>query len=251
MRFMRQLLCLSKGVRPHAVCGAKIRFDIWAHHPYTSGGPRHHAANPDDVSLGDLPEMNALLRAGERAGKVVGDSPAQFWVTEFSWDSQPADARGLPLQLHARWSAEALYQMWKSGVTLATWFLLVDQTREEGFAQSGLYQRAADGGPGAAKPVLKSFRFPFVAYKRGNGLLVWGRTPTSEASGVAIEQKAGGSWRRLATLEASRYGIFTARLPARRGTGDVRARVLPSGERSSAFSLAQPPDRQICPFGTC
>jgi hypothetical protein len=249
--FMRQLLCLSKGARPRVTCKARARFDVWAHHPYTSGGPTHQAANPDDVSLGDLPEMRALLRAGERIGKIVAERPARFWVTEFSWDSRPADPKGLPLALHARWAAEALYRMWQSGVSLVTWFLLVDQTREEGFAQSGLYRRAAGGGPGQAKPALTAFRFPFVAYKRGRGLLAWGRTPTSEPASVAIEQKLGSSWRRVALLQANRFGIFSARLPARRGNGAVRARLLPGGGKSLAFSLIEPPDRYVCPFGSC
>ena len=46
-------------------------FDIWSHHPYTSGGPTHEACRPDDVSLGDLPEMRAVLDAAVRAGHVV------------------------------------------------------------------------------------------------------------------------------------------------------------------------------------
>jgi hypothetical protein len=249
MRFMRRLLCLSSGSRPHAVCSARARFDVWAHHPYTSGGPTHHAFNPDDVSLGDLPEMRVLLRAGERAGKIVSDRPVGFWVTEFSWDSRPPDAGGLPLALHARWTAEALYRMWQSGVTLATWFLLVDQAHDEGFAQSGLYLRAAGGGPGRAKPTLQAFRFPFVAYARGQGLLVWGRTPTSRPAAVAVEQKSGGSWRRVKLLQANRYGIFQAALSGRRGNGFVRARLVPTGGASLAFSLHEPPDRHVCPFG--
>jgi hypothetical protein len=249
LRFMRHLLCLSKGARPRATCGARVRFDIWAHHPYTSGGPTHRAFNPDDVSLGDLPEMRALLRAGERAGKIVADRPVRFWVTEFSWDSRPADRGGLPLALHARWAAEALYRMWQSGVSVVTWFLLVDQSHEEGFAQSGLYLRGTDGRPGRAKPALAAFRFPFVAFKRGQGLLIWGRTPTSAAGGVAVEQKVGRSWRRVAVVQANRFGIFNRRLPARRGNGAVRARVLPGGSTSLAFSLVEPPDRDVCPFG--
>ena len=55
LTFMRELLCLSRTLRP--TCSARVRFDIWSHHPYTSGGPTHEALLPDDVSLGDLPEM--------------------------------------------------------------------------------------------------------------------------------------------------------------------------------------------------
>ena len=39
-----------------AVLSGRTEFDIWAVHPYTSGGPRHHAVKSTDVSLGDLPK---------------------------------------------------------------------------------------------------------------------------------------------------------------------------------------------------
>src|SRR6266542_5089552 len=49
LRFMRDLLCLSPSLEP--TCKETIHLDIWAHHPYTSGGPTHHANSPSDVSL--------------------------------------------------------------------------------------------------------------------------------------------------------------------------------------------------------
>ena len=54
LTFMRQLLCLSAAKAPRATCHEQVRFDVWAQHPYTSGGPTHHAASSNDVSLGDL-----------------------------------------------------------------------------------------------------------------------------------------------------------------------------------------------------
>ena len=88
---------MSAGDHPHPTCAKTIQFDIWAHHPYTSGGPTHKALNPDDVSIGDLPEMKRLLDAAVKARTTsVSRQRIRFWVTEFSWDSQPGDPKGVP-----------------------------------------------------------------------------------------------------------------------------------------------------------
>ena len=144
LKFMRQLLCLSAGKSPKAVCRKRVRFDVWAHHPYTSGGPMHHANGKDDVSLPDLWKMKVLLDAAVRTGNLASRGPVRFWVTEFAWDTSPPDPKGVPEQLHARWVAEALYRMWSQGVSLVTWFQVRDQpfTSSTPF-QSGLYFRGA------------------------------------------------------------------------------------------------------------
>jgi hypothetical protein len=81
LAFMRSFLCLSKGTHPHATCSTKVQFDVWAHHPYTFGGPFGHAKRTDDVSLGDLPKMKALLRTAVKLHRVVSSQSVQFWVT--------------------------------------------------------------------------------------------------------------------------------------------------------------------------
>src|SRR5919109_1734015 len=70
LRFMRAMLCISKTNRAVAGCGTGVNFDIWSTHPYTEGGPTHAALSPDNVSIGDLPDMRAVLRAALRAGHV-------------------------------------------------------------------------------------------------------------------------------------------------------------------------------------
>jgi hypothetical protein len=93
LTFMRELLCLSRELRP--TCRQRVRFDVWSHHPYTSGGPTHEAQLPDDASLGDLPEVRRVLDAAVRAGHVRSRGKPRFWVTEFSWDSKPLRVWGL------------------------------------------------------------------------------------------------------------------------------------------------------------
>ena len=241
LRFMREFLCMSAGAHPHPTCSGKVAMDVWSHHPYTSGGPTHKAANPDDVSLGDLPAMRSLLSAAYRAGKIVSSRPPLFWVTEFSWDSNPPDPAAAPTALLKRWVPQAMYQMWRNGVSLVTWFTLLDQARPS-YMQSGLFY--ANGTP---KPYLRGFRFPVVAFPRPRGFYVWGRTPFGERVRVVVEQRTSGGWHRVTTITTDRYGIFQRTLPAPR-TGWVRA--LAGGEASLPFSLASVPDRFYNAFGS-
>jgi hypothetical protein len=263
LAFMRSLLCLSDTLQPS--CSATVHFDIWAHHPYTSGGPNHQALRPDDVSLGDLPDMRKVLVAGIKAGHVVSAGNIAFWVTEFSWDSNPPDPGGLKPGLLSRWTAEALYRCWRAGVTNVIWFLVTDQPMNAYFAQSGLYLRGT-ASPQSDKPklLLQSFRFPFVAYQIGNPkagsnraaaypkngirVLVWGRVPSAQRERVIVEQRRGSIWRPIASLTTNRYGIFGRKLYAPT-KGSVRARAIDEKTVSHVFSLARPKDRFVSPFG--
>jgi hypothetical protein len=248
LEFMRLMLCMSKKLKP--TCRARSHFDVWAHHPYTSGGPNHHAYRPDDVSIGDLPEMKRLLNAAVRAGHVVSRRPVGFWVTEFGWDTRPPDPKGVPSREHARWVSEALYRMWQSGISLVTWQMLRDTPFKPGsWFQSGLYYRGVTPKRDRPKPALRAFRFPFVALPETRGVAVWGRTPTSTPGSVILERSFSGRWARVRTVRANRHGIFTIHLPLRAG-GYMRARMATNGERSLPFAVRKTRDRFISPFGT-
>lgn len=248
LAFMRTLLCLNRKLE--RVCSQTVKFDIWGHHPYTSGGPTHQAFLADDVSLGDLPEMNAVLQAGVRQNTVRSKQQVRFWVLEFSWDSKPPDVGGVPAKLQARWVAEALYRSWKIGIDAFIWYRLRDETLKEGPAQSGLYY---NGGSGLAsdrpKLALKAFRFPFVAFTQSRGVLVWGRTPWGLPGPVVVEQASGSGWTSLGQLEANEVGIFT-RLFASSRKGSLRARLIGASSISVPFSLTRPPDLAVYPFGS-
>jgi hypothetical protein len=256
MDFMRRMLCMEGRRNPHPLpgCRHRARFDVWATNPYTTGGPTHHARHPDDVSLGDLPEMRRLLRAAERTGQIrTALHPVPFWVTEFSWDSRPPDPGGLPWWLHARWAAEALYRAWKAGVSAFFWNKLRDQNPGDGpgnFAQGALYLRGPSLAKDRPKRVLRAFRFPFVAFATGHGIRVWGRTPYSRSGRVLIEVRSGNGWRPLASLRANRFGIFERVLKTRFGRsqhGLVRARN--AGISAVPFSLHYVHDIYVQPFG--
>jgi Cellulase (glycosyl hydrolase family 5) len=250
LKFMRSLLCVSKGSHPHSTCRSAVHFDAWSHHPYTTGGPFGRAKIRDDVMLGDLPKMRALLRAGVRLHHVVSAQPVKFWVTEFGWDTRPPRPNAAPLALAARWTAESLHQMWLSGVSLVTWYLLQDYPSPSPY-QSGFYFNSESLDDARKKPSLTAFRFPFVAYLH-KSVSVWGRVATSDERTVGIQLRHGkhGPWQTVASIESNRYGIFKGKLPIRASKKDsLRATAQGSGS-SLAFSLTRPkyPPR-IGPWG--
>jgi hypothetical protein len=247
MIFMRRFLCLARRGTGTS-CDEHVSFDIWSHHPYTTGGPTHHAAAPYDVSLGDLGQMSRVLRMG--APSIDSRGPVRFWVTEFSWDSNPPDPKAVPISLHARWVAEALYRMWDAGIDLVTWFTLRDDPFTSTPFQSGLY---FNGGPlnrDRAKPALAAFRFPLVAFRRASGVFVWGRSPKGGTPVIVEYRPPAGKWRRIGTTAPNRYGIFTTKLPLTPRSGWVRARAATGGPPARGFSLRDPGDRMYYPFGS-
>jgi Cellulase (glycosyl hydrolase family 5) len=250
LAYMRSLLCLSKGAHPHSTCRNAIHFDVWSHHPYTFGGAFGRAKNPDDVELGDLPRMRSVLQAGKRLHHVVSSQPLKFWVTEFSWDTSPPRRHAAPMALAARWTAESLYQMFRSGVSLVTWFGLQDRGGTSPY-QSGLYHHSKSLTSARAKPVRTAFRFPFVAYLGKGSVSIWGRNATSSKRLVTIQARNGthGNWRTVAKIQSNRYGIFKAKLKLK-ATSKYWLRASAAGSGTSlAFSLTVPHAPHIGPWG--
>ncbi len=224
---------------------APVYFDIWAHHPYTSGGPLHRSPGGGDITLGSLGDMRKVLDAKVKSKKVRSTGKVLFWVTEFSWDVDPPDPHALAQSLHTRWVAEALYRMWANGVSLVTWFRVKDDPLTGIGAtpyQSGFYTVADE-----VKPSLEAYRFPTVALRRPGGIFVWGRTPDSAPQQVLVEIKTGTTWKKLATLQSNGFGIFTKTFKVPYTKGYVRATA--GAETSVGFSLKYAADRFVNPFG--
>jgi hypothetical protein len=217
-----------------------VRFDIWSHHAYTSGGPTHRAPGEGNIALGDLGDMRKVLKAND--GRIVSKGKVQFWITEISWDTNGPDPKAVPMKLHARWTSEALYRAWRHGVSLVTWFRIQDDPLYATPYQSGFFTVNEK-----RKLSFQAFRFPFVAFRQPGRMLVWGRTPTSTGGTVAIQRVVNGAWRTVATVRASSSGIFTKRFSSRARSGYVRA--VYKGQKSLGFSLTPVPDRYVNPFG--
>jgi hypothetical protein len=249
--FMRRLLCLSAGHRPRRVCTHHVRFDVWAHHPYTAGDPQHHAGLSDNISIPDLWKMRVLLEAAEKLGSLRSRGRVRFWVTEFAWDTSPPDPQGVPEKLHARWVSEAMYRMWDQGVSLVTWFFLRD--RASGPFQSGLYFRGPQGmASDTPKLAVTAFRFPFVAFRepKTKSVWFWGRTQRARA-GVLVDLRVDDKRRVVARVRANRYGIFSGRFRSTVTDGFVGASLADGSDIALPFSLVVPPDRPGCVWGTC
>jgi hypothetical protein len=242
LAFMRSLLCVSKGSHPHSTCDDPVHFDVWSHHPYTYGGPFGRAKLSDDVELGDLPKMRAVLKAGVALHHIVSTQPVQFWATEFAWDTNPPRKHAAPPSLAARWTAESLHQMWLSGVSLVTWFLLEDLPSPSHW-RSGLYFYSSSVESARPKPVLTAFRFPFVAYRHRSTVSVWGRVATSDKELVTVQRRHGkrGRWRTVASIRSNDYGIFKAALKLKASKKDWLRASAPGSAKSLAFSLTVPP----------
>jgi hypothetical protein len=258
MQFTRQLLCMRGREKPRPLkgdCGGGVSFDIFDIHPYTTGAPTHEGGK-DDVQMGDLMKLQTLLRAAESAGRIHGIyKRTPLWINEFSWDSNPPDPGGLPMQIETRWVAEALYVAWQAGVSHFSWYSLRDQRPEphrpfSETLQSGLYFRGPEIGHDQPKEFLFAFRFPFVAYPTDKGVSLWGRTPSSTGGKVNIQLFRGGSWHHATTVKANSRGIFTGLVPGRYGRSKKgAARAVYGGEISPDFSMRPVKDFRQPPFG--
>jgi hypothetical protein len=220
-----------------------VRFDIWAHHAYTSGGPTHRAPGEGNIALGDLGDMRKVLNAND--GRILSIGKVQFWLTEVSWDTNGPDPKAIGHKLHARWTSEALYRAWRHGVSLVTWFRIKDDPLHG--PGSTPYQSGFFTVNDKRKLSFTAFRFPFVAFRQPGKILIWGRTPTSTAGTVVIQRVIRGAWRNIASARAGSSGIFTKSFSSGARSGYVRA--VFKGQKSLGFSLTPVPDRYVNPFG--
>jgi hypothetical protein len=151
------------------------------------------------------------------------------------------------MKIHARWTSQALYVMWKAGVNVCIWLQLRDVPIGQGFNQGGLYFDGKTFASDKPKLSLEAFRFPFVAFRHGNRATVWGRTPKGSPAVVNIQQRNRTGWHQLVRLRANRYGIFQGSVALRGDTGSLEARI--ARDRSVPFSLKPVKDFFINPFG--
>ncbi len=203
-QFDRNLFCVNgtKHLTP-APCSDPLHVDAIDHHPYGIGGPLWHAYNADDVAVPDLPKITGPLHAAERWHRILPAGPKRLWVTELSWDSNPPDPNGVPVQTQARWYEQSMYVLWREGVDTILFYAIVDAPPIPNYAstyQAGIYY--LDGQP---KPSATAFRFPFVtqrvrrAARSGLGTLADFRYADHRAAsrrpldGAQADQRGGGS----------------------------------------------------------
>jgi hypothetical protein len=256
--FTKALLCMTgSNKKPKPApgdCGGGVNFDIFAMQPYSTGGPKHEGG-PTDVQIGDLPKLQRLIKAANKAGRINSVfKTIPLWITEFSWDTKPPDPNGLPMAIEVRWVAEAMHTAWSAGVSNFFWFSLRDEDRNPGedygeTLESGLYFRGPNLEADKPKPILRAFHFPFVAYP-GAKLEFWGRTPNSKGGNVRIQLKDGAKWKTVKVVRAAKDGIFRGKFPTPYGRDKQGAARAAFGKQASpSFSMKPVRDFHHPPFG--
>jgi hypothetical protein len=220
--FDRVLLCLkgAKRLKPTA-CPDKPHFDALSHHPYAIKGPLWHALIRDDAAVGDEYKIAAVLKAAQKAHHVLPRGRKRLWVSEVSWDSNPPDPQGVPINTQALWYEQAMWELWRSGVDTVLWLQIVDSPPVPNFGatyQAGLY--FVDGTP---KPTATAFRFPFVTHRMNRRHIeAWGRSP--QAGTLMISRRRGGGWKVVKRLHLRARQVFDSTLKIR-GRAVLQARV--------------------------
>jgi hypothetical protein len=228
--FDRGVFCLSAQLKALS-CPGPTMLDVFDHHPYDIKGPTHPALNADDATVPDVSKISRVLRAAERAGRVLPRGSKPFWTTEISWDTKPPDPNGVPIQTQARWLEQALFILWRQGVSNVLWLQIRDSPAIPSYAatyQAGLYYLG-----GAAKPAATAFRFPFVSNRlTRSSVQAWGRSPATGK--MTIEVRRSGRWAAVALLSLRAGQVFST-IVRLTGSATLRARTA----RNTSLSWTQ------------
>ena len=155
--------------------------------------------------------MNSLLQTAWSLGAIVPAQAPAVLGHGGRLVIEAAEHAGRPDGSPDALGGRDMYQMWKSGVTVGTWFLLQDEPKSTPF-QSGLYLRSTSARHAVAKPLLTPFSFPFVAYLKSLGKVHdLGARHDERHAGRRDPgaERPGRSWKTVATITSNSYGIFT------------------------------------------
>jgi hypothetical protein len=225
IRFYRQLFCLNADLH-RSRCDGPVHFDALDNHPYTFGPPTMPPYWRDDVDVADVWKIGHVLQAGEQAGTARPRGHKQIWSTEISWDSTPPShlADSVPVAKQARYLEQALYELWRQGVSTVLWDAIRDIPEVSSnpnfvFNYGGLYY--ASGTP---KPAAIAFRFPFVTQRLDSRhVRAWGRAPVGGR--LLVEREvAAGHWRVLTRLDVGPHRVFETKLHLM-GRARLRAQI--------------------------
>jgi hypothetical protein len=142
----------------------RITFDAWAHHPYSTlgAGPSQPARYPN-VHV-------TQLRQFERSLKTWYGKTVTLWISEYGFETRPAEPRGVTVSQQAVYTRQAMATFKKdAAVTMVIWFIFRDDptsTWQSGLlARNGTRKPAFGAFAGAAGPV--DARNPIVRTKTG------------------------------------------------------------------------------------
>jgi hypothetical protein len=235
-RFLRALLCLRGRRVLRRACRARTSFDAYSFHPYSLGGPRRRALNPDDTTIPDAHKLRRAVRTALRIGTATPRGAKPLWATEMGWDTRPPNPHGLRPRTQARYLNDSLFVLWRSGVSHAANFLLRDlggrtprRAVDPQRRQSGVFFRRRSAMRDKPKPSFLSMRFPFVVLPRAGGRgRAWGAPPCGTGCRIAIEYRSRGRWRPLDSFTVGGGRVFRRTIRVGRRTV-LRARVTGTG----------------------
>jgi hypothetical protein len=130
----------------------------------------------------------------------------------------------------ARYVAYSMYEMWRAGVSLVSWYTLEDYPARLANGSTVETGAGLETTSGARKPMMSAVGFPVIASVAHGQGYVWGRAPEARRVTVRIQVRAGRRWVRVTTARSGADGVFQARFAAS-GNGVYRASV--SGGPSS------------------
>jgi hypothetical protein len=226
--FWRNLLCLDRSghtlrgraateqecTRPPRLLATAI-----AHHPYIQGGSRSPLtrARPDEITIGNLPRLQAILAQGARLGRIGSGLP--IYYTEFGFQTNPPDRTlGVSLAKQGEYLNQSEWITYRQpAVKGLAQYLLRDDTGLGGF-QSGL--KFADG---RRKPSYDAYRFPVWIVRNGVSVTVFGQirtAPDGVAGIVRMQVRLPGkkAWTTLRTVKPNGGGFVLAKFWSRRGS---------------------------------
>jgi hypothetical protein len=205
VEFERELLCVTPTMQQEAGCAGRTDFDAIDSHPYGIYGPNWHAYFADDVSIPDIYKLANVLHAAEKFGAAAPRGAKGDWVTETSWDTDPPDPDGEPIATQAKWLEQAIFNLWKQGVSTVLWWQIEDSPPIPNYAST--YQAGTYYLNGQAKPSAESFRLPFVTFRKNyKTVIAWSHVPY--AGVVSIQAKVGSGWRTLARVRVKADEVF-------------------------------------------
>jgi hypothetical protein len=123
-----------------------LKFDAWAHHPYSElgRGPDQRVRFPN-VNLPQLPQFEKKLDEWFKRRNIP------IWITEYGFETRPDEPKGVTRALQATYASQSLNITRKDPrVTMFIWFIFRDDPTSTW--QSGLLTRG-----GAKKPVYVTF----------------------------------------------------------------------------------------------
>ena len=132
LRFIRELACVDRRGRPledRLECEnfKPLQADGLAHHPYSLyDRPDVPSVHPDQITMGDLGRLSALLDRLHKLGRTTTRLP--ILITEYGYETNPPDQfRGVSLRQQARYHGFATFLAWRQqDVTSFAQFLMND-----------------------------------------------------------------------------------------------------------------------------